>query len=225
MHQPLNTLVNPRWAVRLVIGFSLILGTAWIGTWVHVGQWLHSGGAATADRAISSWLYTHSAPGTLAAMTFVSAVHGIVGVALMTACIAAYLRWTRDPRWIRLLACVPLGMLLNVLVKLIIHRDRPTWAWQTGSLPESFSFPSGHTAAACLFYGFIGWWLAERVNSPLGRASLFAAAAAMVVLVAVSRIVLGVHYPSDCIGAIVEAMAWLAICLKPEPIAPTSRSR
>ena len=111
-----------------------------------------------------------------------------------------------------LLASVPAGLLLNFAVKSVLHRTRPESDYVAERL-SSFSFPSGHTAGATLLYGFLALCLWRR-NPSLGlRAAVVAGAAILVAMVATSRVMLGMHYPSDCVAAIIEGVAWLAICL------------
>jgi len=77
----------------------------------------------------------------------------------------------------------------------------------------TYSFPSGHTAAATVFYGLLACYLVRRVHAWRARVAIALAAAAMVVLVALSRMYLGAHYLSDVLAAAAEGAAWLAICI------------
>jgi len=121
------------------------------------------------------------------------------------------------------MAAVPGGLLLNVAVKHAVQRPRPDWGYALQVL-ETYSFPSGHTAGAMLIYGIVVIWLWPRVRGLEARIALLIAAISMVLLVAASRIVLGVHFMTDCIAAMIEAGAWLAICLFRAPGATVSSS-
>ncbi|MDE2298246.1 MAG: phosphatase PAP2 family protein, partial [Burkholderiales bacterium] len=146
------------------------------------------------------------------AMRWVGILQGTAGMLAMTA-VAAALLWRAGQRRAVpvLLLCVPGGMLLNVAVKHAVHRPRPDWGYAL-QMPASFSFPSGHVAGATLFYGVAVVWLWPRLRTGWARGALSIAAVSMVLLVALSRIVLGVHYASDCVGAVLEGLLWLAIC-------------
>jgi undecaprenyl-diphosphatase len=78
---------------------------------------------------------------------------------------------------------------------------------------STYSFPSGHTAAATVFYGLLACYLLRRVQAWPARAAIAAACCLMVALVALSRMYLGVHYLSDVLAASAEGAAWLATCI------------
>jgi membrane-associated phospholipid phosphatase len=93
--------------------------------------------------------------------------------------------------------------LLNLAAKPIFARDRPT-LWQSIAPEGSYSFPSGHAMGsmtlACVVV-LLCW-------PTRGRWPVALVAAAFVVLVGISRLYLGVHYPSDILAAWTAAIAW-----------------
>ncbi len=103
-------------------------------------------------------------------------------------------------------------MLVNVLLKHVFLRDRPTLSDHILTL-ASYSFPSGHVAAATLFYGVLAVFLASNIRTLRWRALIVTAAGALVILVGITRIYLGVHYFSDVVAAAAASTAWLVLCL------------
>jgi undecaprenyl-diphosphatase len=77
----------------------------------------------------------------------------------------------------------------------------------------SYSFPSGHVAAATLFYGLLATFIIVRLEAWRWRVLVAQLAFLLIALVALSRVYLGVHYRSDVLAAIAESVAWLAFCL------------
>jgi hypothetical protein len=75
----------------------------------------------------------------------------------------------------------------------------------------SYSFPSGHVAGATLFYGVLGAMLLSKTDMRWWKGLM--AILAIIILVALSRLYLGVHYLSDVLAAFAEAVAWLSLCL------------
>jgi undecaprenyl-diphosphatase len=126
----------------------------------------------------------------------------------------AFWFWHRKAHYwlVVVLAAVPGGMLLNVALKHVFHRARPSLEDPLLTL-STYSFPSGHTAAATVFYGLIACFLLSRVKAWPARTAIVMACCSMVALVALSRMYLGVHYLSDVLAAAAEGAAWLATCI------------
>jgi membrane-associated phospholipid phosphatase len=147
------------------------------------------------------------------AMLFITHWNGIVGSSLMGVLLALWFWYRKAHYWlVVVVTAVPGGMLLNVALKHIFRRARPTLEDPLLTL-STYSFPSGHTAAATVFYGLIACYLVRRVRSWPARIAVVAACVTMVMLVALSRMYLGVHYLSDVLAASAEGAAWLAVCI------------
>lgn len=104
------------------------------------------------------------------------------------------------------------GQALGTLLKNVVDRARPPATGALISLPGSYAFPSGHALAAVLLYGVLGFLLVRELRSTRARIAAAIAVAALIVLVGVSRVYLGVHWPSDVVAAWILGGAWLAIC-------------
>ncbi|MFC4778897.1 phosphatase PAP2 family protein [Paenibacillus sp. GCM10023252] len=101
--------------------------------------------------------------------------------------------------------------LLNVLLKLWFERARPTL--EPIVTAAGYSFPSGHSMGAASFYGILTYLLWRHMSGKTARGLLLAASGVMIVGIGVSRIYLGVHYPSDVVGAYLISFAWLALAV------------
>ncbi|MEG2349770.1 MAG: phosphatase PAP2 family protein [Hungatella sp.] len=111
---------------------------------------------------------------------------------------------------ISMLISILIGFLLgNLLLKDLFERPRPCWLDPSIALlvpsPTDFSFPSGHSLVS--FEGAVSIWLQ---NKKLGIAALILA-----VFIALSRLYLFVHFPSDVVfGSLMGAgIAWLVYCI------------
>ena len=98
--------------------------------------------------------------------------------------------------------------ILDQLLKLLFHRQRPE-AFFGYHQPASFSFPSGHAISAACFYGVMAALIAARVESRLLKAAVWIAAAFVAGLIGLSRVYLGVHYPSDVVAGYAAAVVWV----------------
>lgn len=91
---------------------------------------------------------------------------------------------------------------VNLLVKDLIHRPRPTSALVNVFTPlNSYSFPSGHVMFYICFFGFIGFLVFSLLKPSIKRISLLIFLGVLIVLIGPSRIYLGEHWASDTLGA------------------------
>ncbi|MEN8206851.1 MAG: VTT domain-containing protein [Pseudomonadota bacterium] len=118
---------------------------------------------------------------------------------------SAWLFWKRDTKaaWHWLAVYVATG-LLTWLLKSTVHIDRPV-DFQTG-----FSFPSAHTSMSLAVYGFLALMIARELPVPR-RWIPYSAAGLIVVLIAMSRLYLGVHWFSDILAGFSLGLAWVAL--------------
>ncbi len=162
------------------------------------------------DEWVLRGLRTYATPALTSFFVFVTHWHNTLGVLVMTALLALWMGIRRQWDWVLLVVLsVPIGMLLNLLLKSVFQRARPVFDQPLLTL-VTYSFPSGHTAAATLFYGVLAAWLLTQLRRTWW-APVVLLAAGMVLLVALSRVYLGVHYPSDVFAAMASSTAWLAI--------------
>lgn len=196
--------------LELTAGVLLFLGTAWL--FGGIAQDVVAGDPLTIlDRKIDSWFHRHQDSQMTAFMATVSWLH-TWPITLVIIVFLVYLAWRRSWRWLIVVICtVGGGMLLNSLLKLAFHRERPSLSGLAAAL-TTYSFPSGHTVAATLIYAAISTYLASRVIVWRWRILIVLAAVFLVAVVALSRMYLGVHYLSDVLAAFAEGLAWFALC-------------
>ena len=116
------------------------------------------------------------------------------------------------PTGTSVLAAVIAGStLLNTLLKLAFQRARPTIHRIIEA--SGYSFPSGHSMAAFSLYGGLAFLIWKHIPTAIGRVLMIIVSAAFILTIGMSRIYLGVHYPSDVIGGYFLSGSWLAICI------------
>ena len=145
----------------------------------------------------------------------VTALGSIIVVVTLSGAVAGYLLilGRRGPALLMLIS-VAGGTGLNDLLKSIFDRPRPDLVLQTARVFTS-SFPSGHAAVSAVVYLTLGALLARDAPSLAVKLYIMAVAILIVFLVGISRVFLGVHYPTDvlagwCIGSAWALTCWLA---------------
>ncbi len=93
--------------------------------------------------------------------------------------------------------------------KVLLARPRPTLLDPVDHA-SGFSFPSGHAGGSAAIYGALGL-LAASWTVRWARACLLAASAVLISAVAASRMLLGVHYPSDVAAGAALGLAWVGV--------------
>ena len=165
------------------------------------------------DVQVAQWFHARATPLFTTILLLFTHLHSTPGILALTALLAIY--WARLKAWdwlLTLVLTVPVGMLLNVLLKNIFQRVRPVFDVPLVTL-NTYSFPSGHTAAATLLYGVLAAWLISRQPAWPWRVFIALLAVLMVALVALSRVYLGAHYLSDVLAAMAASTCWLTFSL------------
>ncbi|HEX7586486.1 MAG TPA: phosphatase PAP2 family protein [Patescibacteria group bacterium] len=96
------------------------------------------------------------------------------------------------------------------LMKLFINRPRPT-ANIAYYIEKSSSFPSGHSATAVAFFGFVAYYLARNTNSKNKKVFVTIFTILFVLLIGFSRLYLDVHFLSDVIAGFAMGGLWLIV--------------
>ncbi|MDI1464826.1 phosphatase PAP2 family protein [Catellatospora sp. KI3] len=165
------------------------------------------------DPAVTGWLVSHRTgwlTRSLQVLTWLGS--GWVAIPVLLGAAAAIPLW-RSRRWTALLVIVvTVGAAALVSIgKLALARARPEVSEAlTGA--GGYAFPSGHTAQAAAAYGLLALLISLRVRGP-ARVAAWLGAALLVLVVAFSRVYLGVHWLTDVIGGAALGTAWLAAVL------------
>jgi undecaprenyl-diphosphatase len=135
-------------------------------------------------------------------------------VVMMIVGVAGLFLWLTQHRYsaMLLLASTAGGIVLNGLLKVRFDRPRPhviTW----GANAVSSSFPSGHAMSATIVYGTVAYLAARLQQRVWARWLTMGLALLLIALIGLSRIYLGVHYPSDVLAGAIIGLAWAGFCM------------
>lgn len=111
------------------------------------------------------------------------------------------------------------GVLLNLGLKMLIQRARPgdeakfIEVFNYNFEMQSYSFPSGHTMRATIFFLFLIYLAIYSMKSMSVKLLSIILYIVLLLSVALSRIMLDAHYVTDVLGAVVVSIAWFFLCL------------
>ncbi|RCX16967.1 undecaprenyl-diphosphatase [Fontibacillus phaseoli] len=171
---------------------------------------VQSGQISQFDRTLIDAVQGREAPGLTGVMEFFTSIGNGTSVALITLIAMTFLYGVLGHRReLLLLCCTMLGSaILNSLLKICFIRERPTFH----RLIEvtGYSFPSGHSMVAFCLYGTLAYLLWRHLPGRKRRFILILLSLMFIVTIGLSRIYLGVHYPSDVLGAYFAGGFWLS---------------
>ena len=163
------------------------------------------------DNLALEFVKTHLlSPGVISAMTIITFFASANFLLIGYSCLGVYmLIQKRFVAALYILSTGLSGILVNLLLKWLFRRPRPADPL-IGPLND-FSFPSGHSSAAFIFYGllmYLIWWTRMRIGvKRLLSVLLFLFS----IVIGISRIYLRVHYPTDVLAGFCVGAAWLSL--------------
>jgi undecaprenyl-diphosphatase len=203
------------WPILLTL--LLAAGAFW--TFIEVADEVTEGSTAAVDRAILLMLRDSADPRLMAGPGWLQEVMrdftGLGGYGILTlATVAATGFLCLEHKWhaaVLLLVAVLGGMLLSTLLKAGFDRPRPDLV-PHGSIVSSASFPSGHSMLSAVVYLTLGALIARFRSDPGVRVYILGLSIFVTFLVGVSRVYLGVHWPTDVLAGWALGAAWALLC-------------
>lgn len=203
--------ISPEENFRTMTVFSIAVAALLLTIFEVIAAYLHTGLSSHFDHFFSNWIKAFRSESMT---SFMKAIiqFGSLKVLLLLALVAgAYLWFSLRKKWETLLLLISLlgSWLTTSLLKLVFERPRPG----IGQLVDAsgYSFPSGNAMISIAFYGYIAyltWQSAAEKNTAAKRAVLLPTIL-FILLIGLSPIYLGVHYPTDILAGYAVGGIWL----------------
>jgi len=159
------------------------------------------------DEPFRTWVHAHAMPAATTLMIWFSRIGQPLVLVIAAAIICLVLWRVGHSRTATEFAIVIAGAeFIDLGVKNAVRRIRPMPFY--GRRPMTYSFPSGHALMSCAFFGCLAVIAAARFKSRAHRWICYSAAILCAGAIGLSRIYLGVHYPSDVLGGYAAAVVW-----------------
>lgn len=209
-----NGRLDPHGAAGLGLSIILIAAAGALWAFVEVLIEVMSGTPLTTvdHRMINLFqmLRTPAADRIMLGLTYIGSGRGtaaLAGAAILTAILLR--RW-RDA--LMIVASLLAGSAFFAIIKLIIQRPRPP-LYDARIVQSGFSFPSGHATMAAVFYATVAAILVQSVRAIWLRVLVVLLTAGVAFAIGLSRVYLGVHYPSDVLAGWAGGALWALLVL------------
>ena len=179
--------------ITLLIIFTLIFGIIAFFHESRLGKWI--------DNEVYEFIYASESfitTSILLGATKIGEVWAMVSLSLMLVAYLMLKRYKIEALFV--VITMSLSGILNPLLKNIFDRERPTLLRLIDI--SGFSFPSGHAMGSTSFFGS-AMYIAQRRASGSTKGVIIGLCAALILLISISRVYLGVHYPTDIIAGII----------------------
>jgi undecaprenyl-diphosphatase len=204
------------------LGALLVLTLAIAGFWAfaELADEVLEGATRNLDRDLLLLLRTPGDPDDPVGPDWVeeimrdfTAMGGIALLTITTLAVAGFFLLQRKfASTLYLLVAVGGGLLLSAVSKNLFDRPRPDLV-PYGSIVHTASFPSGHSMMAAVAYLTLGVLVARTLPQRRLKVLVLALASLVTLLVGVSRVYLGVHWPTDVLAGWLAGVAWACLCM------------
>ncbi|WP_127534543.1 phosphatase PAP2 family protein [Paenibacillus kobensis] len=194
------------WLVPTITAAVLAAGFCWLAVYIRGGQ----GGPTALDNRIITAVRAWESPGMTSFMKCITGMGNglpVVVLSIVLLLVLAMLRYRLE--LLLFIAVVSGSGLLNLLLKQLVQRTRP--AGERLVEAAGYSFPSGHAMAAFTLYGITAYLIWKHIPRREGRALMALISVLLIFAIGLSRIYVGVHYPTDVLGAYLASGTWLAV--------------
>lgn len=136
---------------------------------------------------------------------------GVLSFTVVTVCVLLWLVGKRKSCAFLFFVCIS-GTIIGQLLKMAFDRARPDLV-PHASVVYSTSFPSGHSMMAAVVWMTLAILLTQAMHQQRHRVFVFALTTFLVILIGLSRVYLGVHWPTDVLAGWLSGIAWVLVCL------------
>lgn len=194
--------------VGLILGMGMLFVFVWLTEQVFTNEF------ANLDKNVLLGLHSWSNSFLDGFFIFFTLLGSTIGVIIISVLSTGFLLWRRHFYSASLFILVVVGgALLNFILKEIFKRTRPGLFTGPISEPASYSYPSGHATLAVCVYGVLIYLGFKFLKRPLFRVLVILLGLSFIILIGLSRVYLGVHYPTDVLAGYVSAGCWLGVIL------------
>jgi len=194
----------------LIVFLVVVVG---INIFISLTETLHSDALAKYDSKVTEFIISFRTPALNKFLQFITEVGDFNGYLVMAilSTIIFYLKFKNWRYVAEIFFVLIVSGLSNTALKQVINRARPD-AEHLVSV-ATLSYPSGHAMSAIAFYGFLIYLVYTFKLQPWIKTGLILLFVFLILTIGISRVYLGVHYPSDIVGGYIAGFIWVLFCI------------
>lgn len=197
----------------ITIFVALIVVVFGIHLFVDLTASLESAALANYDQQITEYVISYRSPSLTKYFVFITHVGDVFGYlfVLIVLAVMSAIHFKSWKNMLQIIIVLVFSALSNMALKSFINRARPSTDHMV--LVETLSFPSGHAMSAMAFYAFLIYLFCQfKINRFLKIGGILMAIL-LILSIGLSRIYLGVHFPSDIAGGFIAGFVCVVFCV------------
>lgn len=202
---------NLPYLITVIIALVVVVGG--INLFIELTETLKTEVLATYDTTITDYIISNRSPSLTSYFKFMTNVGDFYGylIVLGVFLVLSLLVFKRWKYVVQATLVLALATISNMMLKRFIDRARPGIEHLVSV--ETLSYPSGHAMSAMAFYGFLIFLIAKFNIPKVVKFLLIVILFILILSIGISRIYLGVHFPSDIAGGFIAGFIWVVFCV------------
>lgn len=204
---------NPDFPFYLLIFIALVIFVVGLNSFVELSEEVQGEAIESFDNRVTEFITSFRTPGLNNFFQFITDLGDVYAYIVATTLAALFFFYKlKNKKFIlQLLGVLLLSALANMALKRAFDRARPTIEHLV--VVKTLSYPSGHAMSAMAFYGFLIYLVFKIKMHKVLRTFLVLLFSFLILSIGISRIYLGVHFPSDVAGGFIAGLIWVAFCV------------
>lgn len=197
--------------ITILIALLIVVGG--INLFIDLTENIHSEVLASYDGKVTKFVTSFRNPGLnifMQGITEIGDLNGYIGLTVICT-VLFYLKFKNWRYVLEMVFVLALAGLSNSALKQVINRARPDVDHLVSV--ATLSYPSGHAMTAISFYGFLIYLIYNIKMKRIFKIGLIILFSLMIFFIGISRIYLGVHFPSDVAGGYIAGLIWIIFCI------------
>tara|TARA_R110000744_G_scaffold45528_7_gene101046 strand:+ start:1069 stop:1806 length:738 start_codon:yes stop_codon:yes gene_type:complete len=199
------------YVITVIVVLIVVVGG--INLFIELTETLKTDLLATYDTTITDYVISYRSPNLTSYFKFMTNVGDVYGylIVLVIFLLLSLLVFKRWKYVVQATLVLALATVSNMMLKRFIDRARPGIEHLVSV--ETLSYPSGHAMSAMAFYGFLIFLVTKFKIHKIIKYALIAILILLILSIGISRIYLGVHFPSDIAGGFIAGFIWVVFCV------------